>query len=47
MSPEEEEYFKQLSEENKSTQKMLSDIRNILLQDKKDKHFDGRGSGHD
>ncbi len=37
MTPEEKEKLDQLSEENKSTQKMLSEIRNILLQTIKDK----------
>jgi hypothetical protein len=30
MTPEEQEEFKKLSEENSSTQKMLLEIRNIL-----------------
>jgi hypothetical protein len=37
MTPEEIEYFKQLSEENKSTQKMLSEVRNMLFQFLKDR----------
>ncbi len=37
MTPEEVEKFDQLSEENKSTQKMLSEIRNMLSQIVKDR----------
>jgi hypothetical protein len=36
MTPEELEYFKNLSEENKSTQKMLYEIRTMLSQFIKD-----------
>jgi hypothetical protein len=36
MTPEEQEEFKKLSEENSSTQKMLQEIRNMLSQYIKD-----------
>jgi hypothetical protein len=36
MTPEEQEEFKKLSQENSSTQKMLQEIRNMLSQYIKD-----------
>jgi hypothetical protein len=36
MTPEEQEEFKKLSEENSSTQRMLREIRNMLSQYIKD-----------